>query len=234
MSLYFILLTASVGIPLLLSFDRRLRFYTKWKFVIPSLLVVASIYILFDIVFTKSGVWGFNEKYLSGIRFIGLPLEEILFFIAIPYASLFLHYAFLEYFPSVRLSLSLTRRITRVLLLLSFVLILLNTGKAYTVYISITVAVVLFLSMFDKTGAVQHFYLTFLLILVPFIVVNGILTGTGIDGEVVWYNDAENLGIRFFTIPIEDFGYAFSLILFNLLLIENLKKKQIRGDAAIR
>jgi len=53
--------------------------------------------------------------------------------------------------------------------------------------------------------------------------VNAILTGTGIADPVVWYNDSENLGIRILTIPVEGVGYAFSLILFNLLLRNKLK-----------
>jgi len=51
------------------------------------------------------------------------------------------------------------------------------------------------------------------------------LTGSFIEEEIVWYNNSENLGIRFFTIPIEDFGYAFSLILLNLMLIGQLKHR---------
>jgi lycopene cyclase domain-containing protein len=54
-------------------------------------------------------------------------------------------------------------------------------------------------------------------------IVNGILTGSFIENEVVWYNNNENLGLRFFTIPVEDFAYAFSMLLFNLLIIEKLK-----------
>lgn len=59
--------------------------------------------------------------------------------------------------------------------------------------------------------------------LIPFFIVNGILTGTGIQDEIVWYNNSENLGIRIGTIPIEDIGYAFSLLLLNLLLFERFK-----------
>ena len=52
---------------------------------------------------------------------------------------------------------------------------------------------------------------------------NGILTGTGLEEPVVWYNDDENLGIRLLTIPIEDIGYAFTMIFGNVFLIEKFK-----------
>ena len=90
-------------------------------------------------------------------------------------------------------------------------------------YILSTIVVVLILSFFDSSETTRTFYATFLIILVPFVVVNSILTGSFIDEPVVWYNNSENLGIRFLTIPVEDFGYAFSLILFNLLLRNKLK-----------
>jgi lycopene cyclase domain-containing protein len=86
-------------------------------------------------------------------------------------------------------------------------------------------AIVLLIAYFDKSKTINAFYFTFLVILIPFVLVNGILTGSFIDGEVVWYNNEENLGIRIFTIPIEDFSYGFSLILFNLLAISFLKNK---------
>lgn len=229
MSLYFILLLASVGIPLLLSFDKRLQFYKKWKYVLPAILLVAIVYILFDIIFTARGIWGFNPLYLSGVNIFSLPLEEILFFFAIPYASLFLHYSFVEYFPNVQLNTRIGKSITYILMTVSLALAILHTDKVYTFYISSKVFIVLLLSLLDKSQVTRTFFITFLIILIPFVIVNGVLTGTGITEEVVWYNNTENLGIRFFTIPLEDFGYAFSLILFNLLLIkefQNIKKQK--------
>lgn len=62
-----------------------------------SILVVGSIFIIWDVYFTKRGVWDFNRKYLIGLDIFGLPIEEILFFVCIPYACIFT-YKSLKYF----------------------------------------------------------------------------------------------------------------------------------------
>jgi lycopene cyclase domain-containing protein len=94
-------------------------------------------------------------------------------------------------------------------------------------------AIVLLISVFQKGRLLNSFYISFPVILIPFIIVNGILTGSLIEGEIVWYNPAEITGIRLITIPVEDFAYGFSLIFINLLLIDyfqglisNRKNKQ--------
>lgn len=236
MSLYFILLLVTISVPLLLSFDKRLKFYRRWKYVFPSLIFIAAIYIFFDIIFTNREIWGFNSIHLSGINLFSLPLEEILFFIAIPYASIFLHESFIEYFPYVKTGKKLTTSISFTLIIVSVLIIIFNIEKAYTTYIFIKVIIVLLLSFLFNIQLIRSFYITFLIILVPFIIVNGVLTGTGITEEVVWYNNNENMGVRFLTIPVEDFGYAFSLILYNLIAIQllrninwnNIKRKGIK------
>jgi lycopene cyclase domain-containing protein len=223
MSLYLILLFSSVAVPFFLSFDKRLQFYRKWSFVLPAIFIVAAVYIIFDIYLTKQGVWAFNPRYLSGINLINLPLEEWLFFIVIAYASLFLHYTVVEYFPKAKLNRKTTKWLTIILLVFSVLMVLVNISKAYTSYIFIKMVVALCLSILWKSKSISAFYITFLVILIPFTVVNGILTGSFIEDQVVWYNNNENLGIRFFTIPAEDFAYAFSMLLFNLLLLDKLK-----------
>ena len=224
MSLYFILLTASGAVPLLLSFDKQLQFYKQWKYVFPSILLVALVYIVFDVNFTNQGIWGFNPEYLSGIYLFALPLEEILFFVIIPYASIFLHESIREYFPKLEIPKSLNKGLLIALILVNLLIAVFNADKSYTFYISLKLAIALLLVLLLKSRITRSFFITFGVILVPFLIVNGILTGSFIEGEVVWYNNTENLGVRIFTIPIEDFAYAFSMILYNLLLIEQLKK----------
>ena len=225
MSLYFILLISTISIPLILSFDKKLHFYKQWKYVFPSIFTIAAIYILFDIYFTQLGIWGFNPRYHSNIIFFNLPLEEWLFFIIVPYASIFLHEAIVLYFPNLKLNNRITKAITISIIIICVIVAMFNLNKTYTLYISILLTISLLLSIFDKSEVIRNLYLTFIVILIPFIIVNSILTGSFIDQEAVWYNNNEHMGIRFFTIPIEDFGYAFSLILLNLMLIGKLRQR---------
>ena len=53
------------------------------------------------------------------------------------------------------------------------------------------------------------FLLSYLVSFIPFVLVNGFLTRL----PVVWYNNMENLSLRFTTIPFEDFIYLLGMLL---------------------
>lgn len=225
-SLYLIILLLSFSIPFAYSFEKKMLFIQHWKAVFGSISIVAIVYIVWDVIFTKIGVWGFNPTYYLGITFFNLPLEEILFFFLIPYASIFIHYSLQYFFPKAKLSNKFVVPFTWVFIALLVVLIAINMGKLYTQINGFFLVFALLLGLLDKNKTLHRFYISFLVILIPFAIVNGILTGSFIDEPVVWYNNAENVGIRFFTIPVEDFGYAFSMLYFSVLLIERFKLKQ--------
>ena len=226
MSLYTIILIASISIPFLLSFDKKLQFYKQWKYLIPSIVAIALFYIVGDIYFTKIGVWGFNRTHLSNIFLFKLPIEEWLFFLAIPYASIFLHDVLHAYFPSFQLPIYVSRRLSIFFFLMALVTLLLNLDKAYTVYILTIFIIIITVSYFDKSDTISRFYCTFLIILIPFVLVNGVLTGAFTAEPVVWYDHSENLNLRFITIPIEDFIYGFTMLLGAIMLRNRLKKKE--------
>ena len=223
MYVYLTLEIFAILVPLIYSYDRKLQFYVKIKSVVLSIFIVGSFYVLGDILFTKYGIWGFNPRYHSNIVLFKLPVEEWLFFIVIPYASLFLHDTLIYLFPNLKLSDWQTRSVSVVLVVCLAIVVLMNIEKAYTaIYGSIAIFAIILASL-GTSQLLNRFYLTFMVILIPFFLVNSVLTGSFIPEEVVWYNNYENLGIRILTVPVEDISYAFSLILFNLLLINKLE-----------
>ncbi|PQJ73386.1 lycopene cyclase domain-containing protein [Polaribacter butkevichii] len=225
MYLYLLLNLGSLSIPLLYSFEKKMRFIKHWKAVFLSLTLVSIVFLIWDAIFTANGVWGFNPDYHLNFLLFGMPIDEWMFFICIPYASIFIHYS-LEYFkPNLVISEKITKLITIFFMVILLPVIFMNTDKAYTFVNYTFLVLVLLIGFFFGIKDLQRFYISFLIILIPFFMVNGVLTGTGIAEPIVWYNDAENLGIRLLTIPIEDVGYAFTMIFGNVLLIEKFKKK---------
>ena len=222
---YFLVLFLAIVFPVLLSFDRKVAFYRLWKYIFPAILITAFLFILWDILFTHLGVWSFNRQYLSGIYVFNLPVEEILFFMVVPYAALFTYEVLRVYVQKDYLG-QYARFIS---LFLAVVLIpsgLIFYDRLYTSSNLIFCGLlVLFFQFLLRVSWMGRFYLAFGVILVPFVLVNGVLTGSWIDGEIVSYNNAENLGLRIMTIPVEDIFYGISLILLNTGFFEYFRKK---------
>lgn len=224
--LYLLLNLGSLSIPFLFSFHPKLKFYSLWKSLFIAIFITMLVFIPWDVIFTINGYWGFNDTYFLGTKMFGLPLEEWLFFICIPYACVFTHYALLHYFPNMKLNADITKRISYFIILVFFFITILNYDKWYT-FINFLLATALTAIVISiNKELLSKFYITFLVMLIPFFIVNGILTGSFIENEVVWYNNNENLSFRLFTIPIEDSIYAFSLILMNLSILEYLEKRK--------
>jgi len=234
MSLYLLIDLFTLAIPLALSFDKRVHFFTSWKYLIPSLVITMGFFIVWDAIFTGRGVWGFNERYHSNIILLGLPVEEILFFITVPYASIFTIYVIESYFPNFRLSGSQARILSLILMTILLTVAVIHIRRAYTAVNFIASATLIGLVLLLNPEILRRFFLSYLVILVPFGLVNGILTGSFIQEPVVWYNDHESLGIRLGTIPVEDIFYGMNLILLTYFLMETFRgrtsgKKQVSG-----
>ena len=208
-----------------LVFHPKLKFYKNWKAFFLSNVIVSLIFIVWDILFTRLGVWGFNPDYISGFYFINLPIEEILFFICIPYACVFTYHCVGLFFK-----LNCRGRTQNIFIgifsLALFTIGICNHTRSYTATTFISLACVLLLINFIlNKKPLGKLLLIYPLLLIPFFIVNGILTGTGLQQPVVWYNNSENIGIRLLTIPLEDFFYGFELVLLNVVLYEFFKIK---------
>jgi len=167
------------------------------------------IFIPWDIWFTSLGIWGFNPKYLTGFYFFNLPIEECLFFICIPFCCIFTYH--------VVWTLSKNKSIKpmkKTCWIISFALLLagvLLNDFMYTACTFIGLSIAMLIAPYYVNMKV--FFKTYLILLFPFLVVNGLLTGSFIEDQIVWYDDNNNISIRILTIPVEDFFYSFFMLL---------------------
>jgi len=230
--LYLLINLCSVVIPLGYSFEKKMRFIQWWKPTTAAIALVAFPFLIWDVVFTSFGVWGFNPTYHMGITLWGLPLEELLFFFCIPYACLFTHYAVCYFWKNLFLTRNVNNAVSVILFFVSILVVFIHNNKLYTmVNFSLFALCMLYARFYDQKVA-PRFFITWLVILLPFLLVNGLLTGSFIEGEVVWYNPEHMMGIRVFTIPLEDFFYTFNLLYPSLILFEKAQQKlRIRESA---
>ena len=210
MSLYALVILLSFAGPFALSFDKKVSFYKEWSFVFIATLIVALPFLIWDELFTQWGVWGFNADYLLKIYIGRLPLEEVLFFIVIPYNFIFLLKVVQAYFPN--------RNKKRIAPVFAFIftatsgLWMLLYGTNYYTFLATFLSAALTILLRNRKWY-QDFMWTYLLCLIPFFIVNGILTGAFTDAPIVWYSEKHIIGWRMISIPFEDLYYNYALLL---------------------
>ncbi|MFT6501642.1 MAG: lycopene cyclase domain-containing protein [Crocinitomicaceae bacterium] len=220
---YLLLDVAAILGPLALSFDSRVHYFSKWKAVFIASLIVAIPFLIWDYFFTLHGIWGFNSDYISGISVGNLPIEEILFFIVVPFSCTFI-YECCKYYLRNWNSRNLDVVLQITLLLYAAFLLFQNPTGLYT-SINSTIGILVILFWMFRQKSVQYVGITFLLSMIPFLIMNGILTGASTKQPIVWYNNFENSALRIHTIPMEDVIYGMTLILSVIFLYEGLLKK---------
>jgi lycopene cyclase domain-containing protein len=223
---YLLIDVLSVLVPFVFSFHPRLKFYKHWPAFLPALLITAIVFTGWDIYFTRLKIWGFNPVYLTGVNVFNLPVEEVLFFFCIPYACVFT-YCSLKTIIKTSISIKAGQTITLALMVACILLSIIFRNLHYTAYTFAVLAGLLLVAQYVlKVSWLSRFYFTYLILLFPFFLVNGMLTGTGLAAPVVWYNPSAMLNIRILTIPIEDIFYGMDLILLNVLIFSWLSERK--------
>jgi lycopene cyclase domain-containing protein len=218
---YLLINLATVFFPLVLSFDKRVAFYKSWKFIWPGMGITSLLFLVWDVLFTREGVWNFNAKYILGITFFGLPLEEILFFLTVPFACIFI-YECLRYYVKWQPADFIVSTLSSAIIVYGILNCCFNYHKLYTLITFGTLVPLLIYVLFVlKAKWLNRFFLAYVITLIPFYIVNGVLTNI----PVVMYNNAENLGQRVGTIPLEDHFYCMALLLMNIAFFERYKQK---------
>ena len=206
--------------PLFLSFDKKVRYVRYWPIVFLSIAIVFVPFLIWDILVNESH-WTFNEKFTLSFRLFGLPLGEILFFITIPFACMFIWQIMVT---NENLENKSNKKLPLFIIVLALILFFVSIikGTNYTLLVSIALALAGVLDIVLNTLILskKHTWLFLLLVSGLIFIFNGYLTAR----PVVLYGSHSFLNIRLWTIPIEDFGYGYALILLNVIVFEKLKR----------
>jgi len=218
----------TILVPLLASFHPRLQFYRQWKAFWPANILCSLLFLLWDAWFTHAGIWGFNKNYVLGWYVYNMPLEEVLFFICIPYACVFSYYCI----QLLWIRETAYRRAGNILsggmIVLLVTAVVLYHDKAYTAVTAILLLVfIIYNSYIRKNHWIVALYISYGIMLLPFLVVNGLLTGSWIAAPVVWYNPQEIINIRILTIPVEDIFYGLLMVGTNTMFYEHLMQREL-------
>jgi lycopene cyclase domain-containing protein len=231
MSLYAWVILLSFAGPFALSFDRKVAFFKEWRFVFPATLIIAFPFLVWDEFFTQWGVWGFNPTYLLKIYIGHLPIEEVLFFVVIPYNFIFIFKVIEAYFPK-RNKRSFSAWFAFLFISTSALWLLLYSDNYYT-SLACFLSLVLTILLRNKHWY-QDFMWAYLLCLIPFFIVNGILTGAFTPEPIVWYSDAHIIGWRMISIPFEDLYYNYSLLLPLTWMYFSLKNRKEIANSVLK
>jgi lycopene cyclase domain-containing protein len=169
--------------------------------------LAALPFLVWDAWFTSHGVWGFNQTYVLGIDLFGLPLEEVLFFFCVPFASLYIYQA-LARIAALGKPSALARAVWALAAFSFLAAAAFHADRAYTLTVCLAAAAAAGALAWRNPAWSALLLSATLAQYVPFLLVNGVLTGL----PVVVYSPAAIVGLRIGSIPAEDFLYSFILL----------------------
>ena len=213
-NLTYLLFNLAVFIPvLILSFTTDVKPHRHWRAFLGAFLLVCVPFILWDAWAVYAGHWDFNSIYVTSPRFIYLAVEEILFFITVPFAMMYVWGVVRKHIVDREVAtwwplalLSATAGIAAALLIWYW-----NNGYTRAAMFATLIAVIIVGC--SRLVFTARFWSFQIILLGLFILANWFLTAL----PIIMYSSDAIIGIRILTIPIEDFFFNFALI--NLFLV---------------
>ncbi|WP_393971789.1 lycopene cyclase domain-containing protein [Oxyplasma meridianum] len=220
----YLLLLALIALPVLgLSISSKIRKIRKFKPLVFSIFTVAPIYIVWDEYAVLIGTWKFNHSYIIGLYLWLIPVEEILFFIIVPFATLLI-YEGLFMLKGVSSKVFQWPGIAAGLILVGFGIV--NWQHSYTIFAFIFAGMALiFMATLEPQMLFSSRLWAFMAIsYIPFVVFDHIM----VTLPIFTYGKNVTLGIYIFSIPLEEYVYVFSLLLFYVLAYNFYQERHLK------
>jgi len=207
--LYSLIALAVFAGPFALSFDEKVAFWTHWPAAGLALALTGLLYLFWDALVVRRGDWAFNPTFTGNFRIFYLPIGEILFFLAVPYACLFLFEVIRAYFPSVQwFVVNPASLYAGALVFIVGAWVFRNLGYTLLSLASVAIFLSTLALTFPSLVGQSEFWIWFGFSFVAFAAVNGLYTAL----PTIFYNPKAMWGIRVGTIPLEDFFYNLSYL----------------------
>jgi lycopene cyclase domain-containing protein len=96
---YLVLMAACVVVTLPLELVLKAGVYRRPRRWLAALVPVFLVFNLWDWVAIHRGHWTYSPRYTTGIHLVGLPLEELVFFLVVPTCALLTYQAVVRLLP---------------------------------------------------------------------------------------------------------------------------------------
>jgi lycopene cyclase domain-containing protein len=227
---YIILDFLIILFPLLFTFKWKFKYYKFFKPLAASILIVATSYIIWDIIATSRKDWWFNDEFLLDFgKIFFLPIEEILFFIVVPFACIFIYENLVYFIKDKQLPFNKWFYLTIAAIFIIVGIIFWYQDYTILAMFSCALFFILAPTLYPKMLKSRNYWFYIILSFIPFIIFNYLLTSlivVGYNPDAIWGGHGAWNG-RFITIPFEDFFYNYSMLSFYLMVYLYFKEKWI-------
>lgn len=220
---FLICLSAFALFPLILTLFAKIRFAEKLKYVMPSILISGIIFLLWDIKFTGVGIWIYKPEFAVGLSHKGLPVEQWLFYLLVPFSGMVVYEFVKRRFATLDLN-NVFIGISLLLILVFAVIAYMYRVRFYTFFVFLFTTIYLGYTIFRKQykSHLTSFYITFILMLIPYLLFSLPLTWE----TAIEYHQEQVLGVWIGMMPVENLIFLFLLLLINLTVYEYLSERK--------
>lgn len=203
---------------------KQLNFANQSKFIILAILINVFAFSVPTEFLTQLKVIVFNPPYLSGMTLWELPVEELLLSMLLPLCGLAIYLVLNLRFPDNNLE-KYSLALSNMMLGLCIAMLYFGHQKLFTVFtFSILLVFLLYVEYINKIRFMYKFYRAFLVSLILFYIVYGLLTSI----PVIQYTTEETLNFNLSHIPFESHFYFMSMLLLSIYLFELFKSRANR------
>lgn len=201
---------------------------SDWKAISTAIIICTAVFLAWEELFVRLGIWGVNEKYTLSARYGNMVLEKWLFYLTWPFAFLILY----DSLPAKNVFGYYAKPMSVFFLVFAILMGWHYQGRLYTTVCCYALAILVTVQLFVVKGAfLGRFYLAYFIFLLPALALESWLNGSFAHEPITWYDNMENSGFRVFTVPIENLLFLLLLFMLNVTVYERAKKPRHANPA---